>query len=104
MVFKLRHFWARRKGLIGYLFIVLVAVIAIELHHNTTTGDIQEANYESCIRSATLASNQVFVLVTLRELLHEEAEEHGSHPGITKQLDLVLERISQVPTFTCVRR
>lgn len=91
----------KHYSMIGYVLLVLIAVVAIELHHNETTGEIKDFNHKACTRSVLLAENQKVVLQTLQQLLKEEAEEHQDHPELKEQLDTILERLNQVPTFEC---
>lgn len=61
----MRHFWYRHRHLIGYLMIVVVAVVAVEIHHFKTTNEINRAADKSCHYAEIVSANQRLVLTYL---------------------------------------
>lgn len=75
----MRAFYHRHRALLGYLGIVVVAVVAVELHTVKIEHDLSTRDTRSCTQRGILAANQVFVLDTLRSVmlvdLHEALRE-----------------------------
>ena len=72
----------KHRALFGYIGIVLVAVLALEIHNGATESRLNGIDHRSCKQRRALAANQVFVLHALRDLqlieIHgEEAKQHA---------------------------
>lgn len=64
--------------MIGYLLIVVVAVVAVEIHHYQTTSEITRSAHKSCHDAEIVSANQRLVLTYLirfnRTLGHNSKE------------------------------
>jgi hypothetical protein len=58
----MRKFFHQHRHLAGYLMIVAVAVLAVELHHWQTTSEINRASHEACHDAEIVSRNQRLVL------------------------------------------
>lgn len=79
-------FLCRHRSLFGYILIVLVAVIAIEVHHYQTNSDLEKSRDIACENAEVILTNQRVVLHTLLEqdltlsARHEVIEALGRTP------------------------
>lgn len=71
------HWLSKHRAVLGYLFLLAVVLIALELHHDSTTADLDKRDAISCAQRQQLASNQKLVLQNLVPLIHAELREHG---------------------------
>lgn len=96
----IRRWWGKHHNLIGYILIVLVAVIAVEIHHVKTTRDIRRENRLSCERATIVAANQRIVLNTL--LIQAGAADAGSK--LRARLPKLQKALANVPDQLCEQK
>lgn len=72
-------FW-KHRAVMGYLFLLAVVLLALEFHHNDTTGELNERDRISCEQRQRLATDQKLILSVLVPLTHAELREHDDIP------------------------
>lgn len=90
----------RHRAMIGYLFLVLVSIVAIEVHHDQTINSVKSEARETCNALATVTENQRFVMETLTELIAAETEEENNL-ALAPRLAQIEFRLSRLPEFDC---
>jgi uncharacterized iron-regulated protein len=81
------NFWKRHRALVGYLFLVAVAVVAAQLRQMSVNKRLDRIDQRSCEQRQVLARNQVFTLETLHEIMAGEVHEKAIPLRIRTQLE-----------------
>ena len=85
--------WHRHRGLIGYLFLVGVIVLAFQFRNETVNNQLDERDRISCEQRNRLATNQMLVLHTLTQLAGLEKQDDELTPFEVAVLESSLARV-----------
>lgn len=80
----------KHRALLGYLGLVAVVLLALEIHHRASERTFTEQDRRSCEQRQVLARNQVFVLNMLTDTVR--AELHSERDQIPMPIRIRLER------------
>lgn len=105
----MRDFLWRHRALFGYVFLVTVAVFAVELHHHQTNNEINanaariEANADAvCHAAKEVTANQEFILKTqLMIIRHEHRLTNGFALGLVRRETEIERRLATLPEYRC---
>lgn len=92
--------WRRHRALVGYLFIVLVVVAALQVHHSRTTRELRDSDRRTCLALAKVTDNQRFVLQTLVVVIARHTAVEPS-PDLVSRLDILDRRMNGLPEYDC---
>lgn len=90
----IRRAWAQHRGLVGYLFLVTVAVIAMQLYVLAVRRDLNHHDRISCEQRRVLSANQADVINALiQDRLQHHTADHVARlrsdlAGLHRALDL----------------
>lgn len=62
---RLAEHWRRRRAFIGYVILLALVAVSLELHHTSNQNEIREAQRLACLNAQTITANQRLVLENL---------------------------------------